>query len=235
MTEHTMKRFESEMTKLRDMILGMGGLVEDSITRCMEALLKQDMAVARKVIEADKAINALEVECDEMTRAMLVRRQPAANDLRFIIATIKIVTDLERMGDLAEGIAEATIKSQDNPLTHLSTLEALGNRVVSQVNRALDALTRSDVQLALEVVQGDKHVDDLYHGVQREVITYMLEDPREISAGILASGIAKNLERIGDHATNIAEMAIYIVKGHDIRHVDHDSAAALLKEKQTAS
>jgi len=228
-----MKRFENELNKLRETILGMGSLVEDSVTRGMEALVKQDSAAARKVIEADKAINALEVECDEMTRALLVRRQPAANDLRFIIATIKIVTDLERMGDLAEGIAEATLKSQDDPLTHLSTLEALGNRVVNQVNRALDALARSDVQLALEVIAGDKQVDDLYHGVQREVITYMLEDPREISAGIMASSVGKNLERIGDHATNIAEMVIYIVKGHDVRHVDHESAAALLKEKQS--
>jgi len=228
-----MKRFENELNKLRETILGMGSLVEDSVTRGMEALVKQDVAAARKVIEADKAINALEVECDEMTRALLVRRQPAANDLRFIIATIKIVTDLERMGDLAEGIAEATLKSQDDPLTHLSTLEALGSRVVNQVNRALDALARSDVQLALEVIAGDKQVDDLYHGVQREVITYMLEDPREISAGIMASSVGKNLERIGDHATNIAEMVIYIVKGHDVRHVDHESAAALLKEKQS--
>ena len=230
MTEHTMKRYDNELNKLKETMLAMGGLVEKAVRHSMKALVKQDLEKARKVIERDKAINALEVECDEMTRAMLVRRQPAAGDLRFVIAAIKIVTDLERMGDMAEGIAESMIRSQDNPLTHLSTLEALGRQVSIQVNKALDALSRADTELAMEVIEGDKQVDELYKGVQREVITYMLEDPREISSGIQASGIGKNLERIGDHATNVAEMVIYIVKGHDIRHIDRKAAADLLED-----
>jgi len=228
MNEHTVKRFEDELTLLKERILSMGGLVEKAIRRSMKSLLEYDPKRARKVIARDQAINALEVEIDEMTRNILALRQPAASDLRFIIATIKIVTDLERTGDLAEGIAERTIQSEDHPLTHASSLEAMADLIIAQIKTALDAFSRADVDLALSVIGNDKKVNRLHKTLQRENITYMLEDPREISAGISCSSVAKNLERIGDHAVNIAEMVIYMVKGHDVRHVDHKTAAAII-------
>ncbi len=228
MPEHTLKRFEDELTSLKEKILAMGGLVEKAVRRSMKSVLQVDTSKAQKVIDRDRAINALEVEIDEMTRSMLALRQPAAGDLRLIIATIKIVTDLERSGDLAEGIAEAVLQSEENPLTHTSTIETLADLVIRQVKDALDAFARSDLDAALKCIERDKKVNKLYKAMQRENLTYMLEDPRQITAGLLASTIGKNLERIGDHAVNIAEMVIYMVKGHDVRHVDHKTAAAIL-------
>jgi len=230
MTQHTFKRYDDELSDLKARVLAMGGLVERAIRRAMKSLNKFDMERARKVIERDKAINALEVEIDEMTRTLLALRQPAAGDLRFIISTIKIVTDLERIGDLAEGIAENTLQTRETPLTNLESLNSLAEAVISQVNNALDAFSRGDVDTALITVENDRKVNKLFRAMQREHLSYMIEDPRRISAGIMAMNIGRNLERIGDHATNISEMTIYMVKGHDIRHVDHEEAARILSE-----
>ncbi len=231
MSLHTMKRFDEELSDLKERILTMGGLVEQAVNDAVQALLTQNEQLAVATIDRDKAINALEVQCDEMTRDIIVRRQPAATDLRFLIASTKVVTDLERMGDLASGIASGMLHTLENPPKHLSTLDTMSNKVTQQVNRALDALTRGDITLALKVIEKDKRVDDLYKTIYRETLTYMLEDTRSISSAIVLSNIAKNLERIADHATNIAEMVIYIIKGHDIRHVDHKTASKLLKPK----
>lgn len=230
MPQHTMKRFDEELSELKEHVLSMGGLVEKAIGNAVVALLEQDAELARKTIERDKAINALEVQCDELTKSILVRRQPAAGDLRFIIATIKVVTDLERMGDLASGIAEGVLRMRDHPPKSFSNLEAMGEKVQQQVNRALDAFSRGDIELAMKVIEKDKGIDALYKGMYREMITYMLEDARVITSAIILSNAAKNLERIGDHATNIAEMVIYMIRGHDIRHVDHDEAERMLRE-----
>ncbi len=228
MPQHTIRRFDEELTQLKEHVLSMGGLVERAIRNAVRAMLEQDEERARKTIDRDAAINALEVQCDEMTRNILVRRQPAAGDLRFIIATIKVVTDLERMGDLAAGIAEGALRLMDSPPKNFSNLEAMGEKVLRQVSRALDALSRGDIELAMTVIEKDRGVDDLYKSMYRETITYMLEDPRAITASLILSNAAKNLERIADHATNIAEMVIYTIQGHDIRHVDHDEATRLL-------
>jgi len=228
MSEHTIKRYDDELNELKERMLSMGALVERAIRRSMKALNNFDVNKARKVIERDKAINALEVEIDEMTRTILALRQPAASDLRFIISTIKIVTDLERAGDLAEGIAEAVLQSQDHPLTHLDSMNSLSDAVCQQLSAALDAFARGDVEAALACVEGDKRVNKMFKGVQREDLSYMIEDPRQITSGIISMNIGRNLERIGDHAANISEMVIYMVKGHDIRHVDHETAAALI-------
>jgi len=180
------------------------------------------------VIDRDRAINALEVEIDEMTRSILALRQPAAGDLRFIITTIKIVTDLERCGDLAEGIAKAVVQNQERPLTNLDSMNSLADTVCAQVSISLDAFARGDVNAALTCVEGDRKVGKLFKAMQRENLSYMIEDPRQISVGLAAFNIGRNLERIGSHAANISEMVIYMVKGHDIRHVDHETAAALI-------
>jgi len=229
MNVHTLRRFDDELTQLKERVLSMGGLVERAIGNAVKSLLEQDEKLARKTIRRDDAINALEVQCDDITRSILVRRQPAANDLRFIIAIIKVVTDLERMGDLAASLAKEAIQTEDHPPAEFSHLEAMGSQVQQQVNRALDALSRGDIRLAMSVIEKDKDVDKLYKNIYREMVTHMLKDPRTISSSISLSNAAGNLERIADHATNIAEMVIYNVQGHDIRHVNHKEAAKLLR------
>jgi phosphate transport system protein len=228
MSLHTMKRFDEELNELKDLVLAMGGLVERAVGNAVKSMLEQDEALAEKTVERDKAINALEVQCDELMRDILVRRQPAAGDLRFIMGTIKLVTDLERMGDLAAGISKGMLRTLDNPPRVFSNLDIMGEKVQRQVNRALDAFSRGDTGLAMTVLQKDDSIDVLYKRMYREMLTYMMEDPRSIGSSIILSNVAKNLERISDHATNIAEMVIYMERGHDIRHVDHEAAARLL-------
>jgi phosphate transport system protein len=228
MKGHTSKRFEDELIELRERVLCMGGMVEKALKRSMNSLIKQDSKRAIKVIERDKAINALEIQIDEMTRSILALRQPAAGDLRLVIGAIKIVTDLERMGDRAEDIAEEMLKSRDYPVIHLTTLKSLAEQSSTQLAQALDAFARSDVDSALQVIENDQKAADLFDSMQRENLTYMLEDPREISAGMIVFAIGRALLRISNHSTNVAEMVIYMIQGHDIRHVDHETAAALI-------
>ncbi|NWF38039.1 phosphate signaling complex protein PhoU [Mariprofundus sp. NF] len=228
MKTHTIKRFEDEMNELKDKVLAMGGLVEKATKRSMNSLIKHDAKRAHKVIERDHTINAMEIEIDEMTRTMLALRQPAASDLRFVMTTIKVVTDLERMGDLAEDIAENMLDTEDHPLMQVTSLQRLSEVVLTQLRDALDAFARGDVDAALKCIDGDKRIDEMYKAMQREFLTYMLEDPRQITAALIASNIARDLERIGDHAVNVAEMVIYMVKGNDIRHIDHKTATAIV-------
>lgn len=230
MSQHTYKRFSEELESLKAHVLSMGGLIERAIGHAVKSMLEQDETLANKTIERDRAINALEVECDEMTRDILVRRQPAASDLRFIMGIIKVVTDLERMGDLAVNISKGTLFSLANPPRQFSNLDIMAEKVLLQVNRALDAISRGDIEMAMDVIERDRTIDKIYKRMYREMITYMMEDPRDISAYFTLSNAAKNLERISDHATNIAEMVIYIEQGHDIRHVDHDAAAKLISD-----
>ncbi len=226
--QHIIKRFDEELIQLKEHVLAMGGLVEKALKRAMNSLIKQDEKRAIKVIERDKTINALEIQIDNMTRTILALRQPAAGDLRLVISTIKIVTDLERMGDLAENIAEEMLKSRDHPLIHLTTLRSLADQTAIQLNQALDAFARGDVNWALQVIENGQKSRGLFESMQRENLTYMLEDPREITSGMIIFAIGRALVRINDHATNIAEMVIYMIHGHDIRHVDHETAAALI-------
>ncbi len=228
MNQHTIKRFEDELNELKEKVLAMGGMVEKATKRSMNSLIKQDVKRAHKVIERDHDINALEIEIDEMTRTMLALRQPAASDLRFVMTTIKVVTDLERMGDLAEEIAENMLRTEDHPLTQVSSLQSLSELVLDQLKGSLDAFATGDLAKAMSCIEHDKRVDDKFRSMQREYLTYMMEDPRQITAGLIATDIARSLERIGDHAVNVAEMVIYMVKGHEVRHVDHDTAAALI-------
>jgi len=228
MNQHTIKRFEDELNELKEKVLAMGGLVEKATKRSMNSLIKQDAKRAHKVIERDHAINAMEIEIDEMTRTILALRQPAASDLRFVMTTIKVVTDLERMGDLAENIAENMLKTEEHPLTQVSSLQSLADLVLEQLKDALDAFAKGDLLEAMRCIESDDKVHAKFKSMQREYLTYMMEDPRQITAGLIATDIARSLERIGDHAVNVAEMVIYMVKGHEVRHVDHDTAAALI-------
>jgi len=228
MPTHTMKRFEDELIELKEKILSMGGMVEKAIRRALKAMSGHDLKRARRVIDRDKAINAMEVEIDELASRILALWQPAAGDLRFIIASTKIVTDLERIGDLAEGIADELLRHEDEPLNHLDTLELMFDRASRQLRMALDAFAQGEVGAALQTIEQDRKIDALFAALQRETLTYMMEDPRQITRGLMVNAIGRALERIGDHAVNIAEMVIYMVQGHDIRHVDHDTAQAIV-------
>ncbi|HKI59536.1 MAG TPA: phosphate signaling complex protein PhoU, partial [Mariprofundaceae bacterium] len=221
MSEHTIKRYEDELNKLRAKVLSMGEKVIKATRRSMNSLVKHDPKRAHKVIERDSTINALEIEIDEMTRTLLALRQPAAGDLRFVITTIKVVTDLERIGDLAEGIAVNMLKTEEHPVIRISSLQSLADLVIEQLSAALHAFAERDIDAAMKCIEGDERVDEKYKSMQREYLTYMLEDPRQITGGLITTHIAKYLERIGDHAVNISEMVIYMIKGHDVRHVDH--------------
>jgi len=218
MNQHTIKRFEDELNDLKEKILIMGGLVEKATKRSMNALIKQDSNRAQKVIDREVDINTLELEIDEMTRTLLALRQPAASDLRFVMTTIKIVTDLERMGDLAEGIAENMLQTEDHPLIQIDSLQNLYRLVLAQLTLVLDAFARNDLDAAITCIQGDKAINKMYKAMQREHLTYMVEDPRQITSLLIASTIAKKLERIGDHVVTIAEMIVYMINGQDVRH-----------------
>ncbi len=228
MTVHTLRRFDNELTQLKERVLSMGGLVERAIENALKSLLEQNSKLAHKTIQRDAAINALEIQCDDITRSILVRRQPAAADLRFIIAIIKVVTDLERAGNLAVSLSEDAIQILDHPPADFSHLETMGNQVQQQMNHALDALSRGDVNLAMSVIRENRGVDKLYKRMCREIIACMRDDQRTIGASITLSNAAMNLERIADHTTNIAEMVIYMQRGQDIRHVNHKTAARIL-------
>jgi len=228
MSEHTIKRFEDELALLKEKVLSMGGLVEKAVRRSMRSLLEQDAKRARKVIARDRAINDMELEIDLMTRNILALRQPAASDLRFIITTTKIVTDLERSGDLAEEIAEAQLETSEHPMIHLDSLNNMAEHAIAQLKQSLDCFATGDVELALSIIENKKSIRNQFKVIQRENLTYMLEDHHEISSGLLAYSIGNNIERIGEHATNIAEMVIYMVRGKDVRHIKYVEATAML-------
>ncbi len=230
MPQHTFRRFDDELNQIRDLILTMGSLIEKAIDRSVSSFLEGEPAEARRVIEEDSTVNAMEVKVDEMLRRILALRQPAGRDLRFLISNMKVVTDLERIGDLAVSIAKCTLEAGQHP-TQQTKIARMSGQVQKQVNTALDALSREDNDLAMQVIENDKEIDALYHDIYRETVSGMLDSPQDVSLMITLTNVIKNLERIGDHATNIAEMVIYTVVGHDIRHVDHQSAAALLQKR----
>jgi phosphate transport system protein len=216
---HTDKAFEQDLRELREMLLSMGARVERQIADSMASLTERDPALAETVKASDQELNRLEVDVDQMCRRILALRQPAASDLRFITTALKIVTDLERIGDLAVNIAERAIDlAQAPPLAHYQDLPRLAELAQRQVKRALDAFVAEDTQLAEEVLKGDDHVDALFLKIFNELLSFMLEDSRFIRRAMGLMFVAKHLERVGDHAMNLAEMVIYMVRGTDVRH-----------------
>ena len=220
MAEHTSKQFDAELENVRSRVLQMGGLVEEQIIRAMDALAAGDMARIDKVIEDDHRVNAMEVELDELCSHIIARRQPAAVDLRLLITVIKTITDLERIGDEAEKIGRMaklihTAGRQHMPRMDLSPV---AERALAMLRQSLDAFARLDVAEAMGVVKQDSEVDDAFRAIMRQLITFMMEDPRTISRSLEILFIAKAIERIGDHAKNMAEYVIYMVKGRDVRH-----------------
>jgi phosphate transport system protein len=219
MKPHTDKTYDAQLDDLRNKLLSLGGKVETEIATSVRALSERDSLLAEAVINADREVNRLEVEIDEVCRRLLVLRQPAASDLRFITTALKIVVDLERIGDLAVNIAQRAIDlNQSPPLRPVHDLTKLAELCQKQVRAALDAFVDGDAERAEAVIKGDELLDAVYHNLFNELLALMMEDPRNIRRANSLLFVAKHLERLGDHATNVAEMVIYMVRGTDVRH-----------------
>jgi len=230
MSEHISKQCDAELESVRSRVLQMGGLVEEQILRAVEALGSGDMERIEKTIADDHRVNALEVGLDEACVHIIARRQPAAGDLRLLITVIKTITDLERIGDEAEKIARMAKLIHAAERQHMPRIDIrhVAQRVVGMLRQSLDAFARLDVAEATRVVKQDTAVDDEYRAIMRQLITYMMEDPRTITRALEILFIAKAIERIGDHAKNMSEYVIYLVKGRDVRHVSVDEMERLL-------
>ncbi|HLG23086.1 MAG TPA: phosphate signaling complex protein PhoU [Candidatus Manganitrophaceae bacterium] len=213
------RHFEEELTRLKERILKMGALVEAQIAASIKALVERDVPLARQTIQNDHLVNAMDVEIDEECIRLLALYQPAARDLRFITTAMKITTDLERMSDLSEDICERAIELSEEPLLKpYIDIPRMAEAAQKMVRETLDAFVNQDAPLARKVCAEDRFIDDLTQQIFRELLSYMAEDPATISRAIRISFIAKYIERIGDHATNIAEMVVYLVEGKIIRH-----------------
>ena len=221
---HISQQFNDELEAIRHKVLAMGGLVEEQIENATIALVSGDVERAEGVISRDYQVNAFEVAIDEESIQVLARRQPAAGDLRLIVAVIKTITDLERMGDQAEKVARMAIHLADmeRPKNQYSELEHLSDQVRKMLTGALDAFARMDAEAAANVAQQDLKVDAEYDAIMRQMITFMMEDPRNVKRTLDTMWSARALERIGDHARNICEYVIYLVKGKDVRHISLD-------------
>ena len=225
MTEHTSKQFDQELENVRAQVLHMGGMVEEQILRALQALTTGELELARRVVEDDRRINALEVQLDEECCTIIARRQPTAGDLRLLMAVIKTITDLERIGDEAQKIARMVelIYSADRmPPARTVETRHVATVALEMLRMALDAFARLDVNAAAEVVKRDQQVDEEFRSILRQLITFMMEDPRTISHSLEILFIAKAIERIGDHAKNMSEYVVYMVKGKDVRHLAPD-------------
>ena len=220
LTEHTDKKYDEELKKLHENILYMGGLVEDQIQKAIKSLVERDSDLANIIIARDHEVNRLDVDIDEVCIRLLALHQPAGRDLRFITTGLKITTDLERIGDMAVNICERALElNQEGQLKPYIDIPRMARISVRMIRESLDAFVREDTDLALKVCKDDDQVDQLNAQIFREVITFMIEDPHTIARAMKISSISKYLERIADHATNIAEMVIFMVKGKSIRHI----------------
>ena len=213
------RHFHEELEALKQTLLAMGGLVEDQIRHAMQALVDRDDALASEVIERDRQVNAYDVEVDAQCVELLALHQPAAGDLRFITTAMKIVTDLERIGDQAVNIGQRVIELNREPqLKPYIDLPRMAERAQAMVKESLDAFVARDTELARRVRAEDDEVDALKEQIFRELLTFMMEDPRSIPRAIRLILISRCMERVADHATNIAEMVIYLVEGKMVRH-----------------
>jgi len=221
MAEHISKQFDLELETIRTRVLQMGGLVEAQIVGAIDGLMSSDIAKLDKVIAEDALVNAMEVSLDEECQHIIARRQPAASDLRMVITVIKTITDLERIGDETQKVARMgkTILLADRVhMPRFREIQKMAEVALAMLRRALDAFARLDVAGALDVARQDRKLDEEFDANFRQLVTFMMEDPRAISMSIDTIFMCKAIERIGDHAKNISEYVVYLVKGKDIRH-----------------
>ena len=217
---HYMKQFDEELEEIRTRLMEMGGKVEQQLQNAIRAVSDADSKLAEEVIKEEKFVDEMEVDIDEACILIIARRQPAASDLRLVMMVTKAVNDLERIGDEAKKIANhAVILAGESETSEGYTeVRHLGQSVVSMLSNALDAFARFDVDAAMRTIEEDKQIDLDYKTALRELVTYMMEDPRSISRAINILWVVRSLERIGDHAKNLCEQIVFVVKGKDIRH-----------------
>jgi phosphate transport system protein len=230
--QHISAQFNAELEAVKNHLLKMGGRVEQQLAAAVEALLKMDSGEAAKIIALDKDVNRMEVKIDDECARILARRQPAASDLRLVLAVSKVTTDLERIGDESAKIARQAITLSEEGASPSNFIEIrhIGVHVSDMLRNALDAFTRLDVQTAVDVVKRDREVDREYASAMRSLVTFMMEDPRVISSVLNELWALRSLERIGDHASNIAEQVVYLVRGLDVRHVGLEELISQLEE-----
>ena len=222
LTDHISRRFNKDLEELRNNVQIMGGLVEAQLSRAIAAIVSGDSELGLKVANDDYKVNKIEVAIDEECSRILATRSPAAGDLRLIVAIIKTITDLERIGDEAEkiGFLASKLAAMDRPSDSYRELKSLGNHVARMLRDAMNAFARLDVDAAMAVVREDELIDDEYDAITRQYITFMMEDPRSIRRFINVTWAARSLERIGDHAKNICEYVVYMVQGRNVRHTE---------------
>jgi phosphate transport system protein len=224
--EHSSKQYDLDLEAIRSRVLLMGGLVEKQFRDAMASFLTGDVELAEKVMRNDEEVNRLEVSLDSICTHLIVKRQPAANDLRTVMATTKVITDLERIGDEVTKIARSAKNIQSRStliINNYASIKLIADHAVRMLHDALDAFARMDRDLAIRLIGLDAVIDHEFHEMMRNLITFMTEEPQTISAALDLLWAAKAIERVGDHSTNIAEYVIYVVEGKDIRHTDYTS------------
>ena len=229
--EHSSKQYDMDLETIRSKVLLMGGLVESQLRDAMVSFRTGNVELSQAVIKGDENVNRLEVQLDDSCSHLIVRRQPTANDLRTVMATIKVITDLERIGDEATKIARTAVELYSRgagTINHFETVRVIANSAADMLHDALDAFARLDARQATVLIAQDEVIDHEFRSIMRSLITFMMEDPRTISSALDTLWVAKAIERIGDHAKNIAEYVIFIVEGKDIRHTDYASLAKLV-------
>jgi phosphate transport system protein len=229
--QHISRRFDEALERVRSRVLQMGGFVEHQVQSAITALVDSDSALGETVARNDHKVNAMEVSIDEECSRILATRAPAASDLRLIVAVIKTITDLERIGDEAEKIAyiASRLADMERPADRYREIKHIGRFAQQMVHDALDAFARLDADAAVKICREDRILDEEYEAIQRQCMTFMMEDPRTIRRALDVMWVARALERIGDHAKNIAEYVVYMVHGKDIRHTALEDVEAALK------
>jgi phosphate transport system protein len=231
---HISRQFNEELEDIRNKVLQMGGIVEEQLGRAVKALVEGDTKLAKQVVTDDYRVNALEVEIDEECTRIVARRQPAASDLRLVMAVIKTITDLERIGDEAKRVARMVEEELNGAMAEdvRHELEHMGNLVREMLRMVLDAFARLDVESAVRVVKADNRVDVKYVSITRQLMTYMAQDPKSIPRILNILWAARAMERMGDRCGNIAEYIFYLVYGRDIRHTEVDEAVVEIAAEQ---
>jgi phosphate transport system protein len=229
-SQHISQQFEKELQDVRSRVLAMGGLLEQQVSNALEALMTGNTELARLAIDTDKEVNALEISIDEECIQIIALRQPTAGDLRLVTGILKTITDLERIGDEATSIAKMALNlsEKDRPKKNYRELQSLGTHVCTMLRDALDAFARFDVDQALKVASENQYIDAEYESIVRQLITYMMEDPRAITRVIDMIWSARSLERIADHAHNVCKHIIYLVEGKDVRHLSIEKMEKML-------
>ena len=218
LNKHISGQFTTELEAVRNNVLAMGGLVEQQLADALVAIHDQDLELARRIVETDLRVNDMEISIDEECTRIIAKRQPTASDLRLILMISKAVTDLERMGDVADKLARMVINNTSRSHPPLVSLESMGRQAIKMLHDALDAFARMDVEAAIQLYHDDDKIDRQYESIIRELMTYMMEDPRTIPQVLEVLWAARSLERIGDRCQHISDYIIYCVKGKDVRH-----------------